>query len=47
MANKNNILKVVKNGIGIEMVTKTITDIISKLGTTQKTEEGYGKVKAG
>lgn len=47
MANKNNILKVVKNGIGIEMVTKTITDIISKLGTTQKTEEGYGKAKAG
>ena len=47
MANKNNILKVVKNGIGIEMVTKTITDIISKLGTTQKTEEDYGKVKAG
>lgn len=47
MANKNNILKVVKNGIGIETVTKTITDIISKLGTTQKTEEGYGKVKAG
>ena len=47
MANKNNILKVVKNGIGIEMITKTITDIISKLGTTQKTEEGYGKVKAG
>ena len=47
MANKNNILNVVKNGIGIEMITKTITDIISKLGTTQKTEEGYGKVKAG
>lgn len=47
MANKNNILKIVKNGISIDMVTKTITDIISKLGTTQKTEEGYGKVKAG
>ena len=29
MANKNNILKIVKNGVSMEMVTKTITDIIS------------------
>lgn len=47
MANKNNILKIVKNGVSMEMVTKTITDIISKLGTTQETNQGYGKVKAG
>lgn len=40
MANKNNILKIVKNGIGIETVSKTIKNIISGLGTTSKTQEG-------
>jgi len=47
MANKNNILKVVKNGVGMETVTKVIQDAMNKLGTTQESNEGYGKVKTG
>mgnify|MGYP003299536325 CR=1 FL=1 len=47
MANKNNILKVIKNGVGMETVTKAIQNAIGKLGTSQESNEGYGKVKAG
>ena len=47
MANKNNILKVVKNGVGMETVTKAIQNAMGKLGTAQESNEGYGKVKAG
>jgi hypothetical protein len=46
MANKNNILKVVSNGIGMEAVTKMIKDSISNLGSTSTMEEGYAKTKA-
>lgn len=46
MANKNNILKVVSNGIGIEAITKMIKDSISNLGSTSTMEEGYAKTKA-
>lgn len=46
MAYKNNILKVVSNGIGIETVTKMIQNTISKLGTTSNTQEGYAKTEA-
>ena len=37
----NDILKVVQNGIGMEAVNKMIQEGISKLGTTQETQEGY------
>lgn len=47
MANKNNILKVVKNGVGIGTVTEMIKSIISQLGSTQESNEGYGKVNSG
>lgn len=46
MANKNNILKVVSNGIGMEAVTKMIKDSISNLGSTSTMKESYAKTKA-
>lgn len=46
MAGKNDILKVVKNGIGIDTVSKMIRDNISNLGTTQDSSESYAKTKA-
>lgn len=45
MANKNNILKVVSNGIGMETVTKMIKDSISNLGTTDLSTEGYSQIQ--
>lgn len=47
LVNKNDILTIVKNGIGIETVTKLIQDVIDKLGTSEDVQEGYGKTKAG
>ena len=41
MAGKNELLKVVANGIGIEQVTKQIQDIIKGLGTTYNSQEGF------
>lgn len=46
MAGKNDILKVVKNGIGMESVSKMIRDNITNLGTTQDGSESYAKTKA-
>lgn len=46
MAFKNNVLGVVKNGIGIETVTKMIQNVISNLGTTSKSQEGYASTEA-
>lgn len=46
LAGKNNLLKVVKNGIGIQTVTKLIKDGITGLGHTQNSTESYAKVKA-
>lgn len=46
LANNNEILKVVKNGIGIETVTKMIQDNISDLGTSTESSEGYAKMKS-
>lgn len=45
-AGKNDILKVVKNGIGMETVSKMIRDNITNLGTTQDSSESYAKTKA-
>lgn len=45
MANKNNILKVVSSGIGIEAVTKMIKDSISNLGTSDLSTEGYSQIQ--
>ena len=47
MVNKDDILTIVKNGIGMESVTKMIKDIVGTLGTTEDSQEGYGKVKTG
>ncbi len=41
MAGKNDILKVVKNGIGIETVIKQIQEIVKNIGTAEKSQEGY------
>lgn len=47
LAYNNEMLKAVKNGIGIETVTKQIQDVISNLGTSQESETGYFKTRAG
>ena len=41
MAEKNNLLSIVSNGIGMKGVTEIITDITSKLGSTEVTKHGY------
>lgn len=46
MAGKNQLLNIVKNGLGIASVTKLIKDAISNLGETQTSNEEYAKVKA-
>lgn len=46
LAYNNDILKVVKNGIGMETVTKMIQDNISNLGTSTESSEGYAKMKS-
>ncbi len=46
LAYNNDILKVVKNGIGIETVTKMIRDNISNLGTNINSTDSYAKIKA-
>lgn len=45
LANNSSILKVVKNGIGIDGVTKMIQDIVDKLGTSENSREGYSIIK--
>lgn len=45
LANNSSILKVVKNGIGIDGVTKMIQDVVDKLGTSENSREGYSAVK--
>lgn len=46
LANNNELLKVVKNGIGIESVTKMIQDNIGNLGTTSESSEGFARTQA-
>lgn len=46
MAYNNDILKVVQNGIGMESINKMIKDIISNLGTTSISKEGYSSKQA-
>ena len=46
MAFKNNILSVVRNGIGIETVTKMIQSSISNLGTTINSNDLYANTQA-
>lgn len=46
LANNNDLIKVVKNGIGMETVTKMIQDNISNLGTSTESNEGYIRTQA-
>lgn len=46
LANNNEFLKVVKNGIGMESVTKMIQDSIGNLGTTSESNEGFARTQA-
>lgn len=46
LANNNDLIKVVKNGIGIETVTKMIQDNISNLGSSSESNEGYVRTQA-
>lgn len=47
LANNNQILSVVQNGIGIEVVTKMIQDSIASLGSSETAQEGYLSTKKG
>lgn len=47
LANQNNILRVVQNGIGIETVTKYISDTISSLGSDKQVRSGFGAAPKG
>lgn len=46
-ANKNQMLAIVKNGIGIETINKYIHDSINNLGSASDSQEGYSMTKAG
>lgn len=46
LANNNELLKVVKNGIGIDSVTKMIQNSIGNLGTTSESNEGFARTQA-
>lgn len=46
-ANKNQMLAIVKNGIGIETVNKYIHDSIGNLGSASDSQEGYAMTKSG
>lgn len=45
MAYDTRVLKVVKNGIGLEGISKMIKDTIDKLGTSEISKEGYSAIK--
>ena len=47
MANNTSILGVVQNGIGIDTVTKQVTELVSKLGTQETSQEGYAITQQG
>lgn len=47
LANNNQLLSVVQNGIGMEVVTKQIQDALANLGTTETTQEGYTSTQKG
>lgn len=47
LANQNSILRVVQNGIGIETVTKYISDTISSLGSDKQVQSGFGVTPKG
>lgn len=47
LANNNELLSVVQNGIGMEVVNKQIKDIIAGLGEKASNEKGYVSTKAG
>lgn len=46
LANNNELLKVVKNGIGIESITKMIQSSIGYLGTTTESSDGFARTQA-
>ena len=45
MAYKNNILKVVSNGIGMEAVTKMLQEAMTNIGTISETNEGFASTQ--
>lgn len=45
LANNNELLKVVKNGIGMQAVNTMIQSVLDKLGSTQIVKEGYSERK--
>lgn len=46
LSNNNDILKIVKNGIGIESITKLIQTSISNLGSNTESNETYTRMKS-
>nr|DAF63666.1 MAG TPA: hypothetical protein [Podoviridae sp. ctz6O13] len=47
LANKNQLLSVVQNGIGMQVVTKQILDAIGNLGTSEDAREGFVSTRQG
>ena len=47
LANNNQLLSVVQNGIGMEVVTKQIQDALANLGTSETSQEGYTATQKG
>lgn len=47
LANNNQLLSVVQNGIGMEVVTKQIQDTLANLGTSETSQEGYTATQKG
>ena len=46
LSNNNDILKIVKNGVGIESITKLIQTTISNLGSNTESNETYTRIKS-
>lgn len=47
LANQNNILRIVQNGIGMETVNKYISDTINSLGSDKQIQHGFGATQKG
>lgn len=47
LANNNQLLSVVQNGIGMEVVTKQIQDALANLGTSETSQGGYTATQKG
>lgn len=47
LANNNQLLSVVQNGISMEVVTKQIQDAVGHIGSSENSQEGYTSIQGG